>query len=150
MAKPLQEIDHKLWQAVCLKEKHAFPCVKTRVGNQPFHYQKVVILQPRMSMIHGLPVGGRDFRNSSNSFTSRWRVFSSEVEKVEVVLLLLEVSFIFFKKKQKSSHNTVCITYKAKSRWQVYWSVLENKLANQLVVKNMRRSKRSSTSNIRP
>ena len=31
--------------------------------------------------IHGLPVSGCDIRNSSNSFTLRWWVFSSEVEK---------------------------------------------------------------------
>ena len=33
--------------------------------------------------IHGFPVGGRDVRNSSNSFTLWWWVFSSEVEKLK-------------------------------------------------------------------
>ena len=33
--------------------------------------------------IHGRPVGGRDVRNSSNSFALQWRVFSSEVGKLK-------------------------------------------------------------------
>ena len=36
----------------------------------------------RLNDIQGLPVGGRDVRYSSNSFALRWRVFSSEVEKL--------------------------------------------------------------------
>ena len=37
----------------------------------------------RTTYIHGLPVGGCDVRNSSNSFALRWRVFSSEMEKLK-------------------------------------------------------------------
>ena len=37
----------------------------------------------RPNDIHGLPVGGRDVRTSSNSFALRWQVFSSEVEKLK-------------------------------------------------------------------
>ena len=60
-----------------------------------FRYNNVVILQPGMSMsilnaadarpndIHRLPASGCDVGNSSNSFTLRWRVFSSEVEKLK-------------------------------------------------------------------
>ena len=32
---------------------------------------------------HGLPVGGSEVRNSSNSFALLWRVFNSEVEKLK-------------------------------------------------------------------
>ena len=37
----------------------------------------------QLSIIHGLPVGGCGVRNSSNSFALRWRVCSSEVEKLK-------------------------------------------------------------------
>ena len=33
MAKTVRKRSYKLWQAVCLKEKRAFRCVKTRVGD---------------------------------------------------------------------------------------------------------------------
>ena len=63
----------------------------------PFYYQNVVFLQPgpstrvlnsadaRPNDINGLPVSGRDIRNgsNSNSLSIRWRVFSSEVEKLK-------------------------------------------------------------------
>ena len=70
--------------------------------------------------IHGLPVGGCDVRNSSNSFALRWRVFSSEVAKLKWFCFDLALKLALYtykkkkKKKQKSSHNTVCVTYKAK------------------------------------
>ena len=100
----------------------------------PFHYQNVVILQPGTSMsvlnaadarpndIHGLSVSGLEVRNSSNSFALRWRIFSSEVEKLKwfcfdfaskLALYTLK-SLKKLKKRTKSSHNTVCVTYKAK------------------------------------
>ena len=62
--------------------------LKSYFGN----YQNVVILQlgpstsvleARPNHIHGLPVGGRDVANSSNSFALRWWGFSSEVEKLK-------------------------------------------------------------------
>ena len=37
----------------------------------------------RPNDFHGLPVGGRNVRNSSNTFALRWWVFSSEVEKLK-------------------------------------------------------------------
>ena len=61
----------------------------------PFTTKNVVILQlgpstsvpnaadARPNDFHGLPVGGGDVRNSSNSFALRWRAFSSEVEKLK-------------------------------------------------------------------
>ena len=72
--------------------------------------------------IHGLPVGGCDVRNSSNSFALWWRVFSSEVTKLKWFCFDLALKLALYtykkkkkkKKKQKSSHNTVCVTYKAK------------------------------------
>ena len=68
-------------------------------------------------VIHGLPVGGCDVRNSSNSFALRWRVFSSEVAKLKWFCFDLALKLALYtskKKKKKSSHNTVCVTYKAK------------------------------------
>ena len=65
----------------------------------------------------GLPVGGCDVRNSSNSFALRWRVFSSEVAKLKWFCFDLALKLALNtkkKKKKKSSHNTVCVTYKAK------------------------------------
>ena len=39
----------------------------------------------RPNDVHGLPDGGcDDVRKSSNSFARRWRVFSSEVEKLKL------------------------------------------------------------------
>ena len=52
--------------------------------------------------IHGLPVGGCDVRNSSNSFALRWRVFSSEVLLDHASKLAL---YPKKKKKAKYSHN---------------------------------------------
>ena len=63
-------------------------------GEGPFRYQNVCNFTPRCAFpnasdacpndIHGLPVGGCDVRNSSNSFALRWRVFSSEVAKLKL------------------------------------------------------------------
>ena len=69
--------------------------------------------------IHGLPVGGCDVRNSSNSFVLRWRVFSSEVAKLKWFCfdLALKLALYTYKKKKKSkksSHNTVGVNCKAK------------------------------------
>ena len=50
-----------------------------------------------------------------------------------------EVSFIYLKKqKKKNSHNTVCVTYKAKLRWQVSL-VSVRKLASQERVSDEKR-----------
>ena len=68
--------------------------------------------------IHGLTVGGCDVRNSSNSFALRWLVFSSEVAKLKRFCFDLALKIALYtyikKKKQISSHNTVCVTCKAK------------------------------------
>ena len=65
----------------------AYTSLVPRLSINPFHYQSVVILQPGPSMsvldsadarpndIHGLLVGGRDVRNTSNSFALRWCFF---------------------------------------------------------------------------
>ena len=55
--------------------------------------------------IHGLPVGGCDVRNSSNSFASRWRVFSSEVAKLKWFCfdLALKLALYTYKKKKKKA-----------------------------------------------
>ena len=62
---------------------------------KPFTDKTIVILQPGPSTsilntanacpnnIHGLPVGGRDVRNSSYCFALRWWIFSSEVEALK-------------------------------------------------------------------
>ena len=80
-----------------------------------------MLLTPILYDIHGLPVGGGDVRNSSNSFSLRWCVFSSEVEKLKWFCFdfALKLALYTYKKQtnQKSSYNTVCV--KAKSRWQV-------------------------------
>ena len=53
--------------------------------------------------IHGLPVGGCDVKNSSNSFALRWRVFSSEVAKLKWFCsdLALKLALYTYKKKKK-------------------------------------------------
>ena len=71
--------------------------------------------------IHKLPAGSCDVRNSSNSFALRRRVFSSEVEKLKRFCfdLALKLALYTLKTatKNNNSHNTVCVTYKAKPRW---------------------------------
>ena len=84
----------------------------------------------RPNDIHGFPVGGRDVRNSSNSFVFRWRVFSSEVEKLKWFCFDLALKLVLYNlkkknKKKESSHNIACVTYKVKSRWLVSLAVLE-------------------------
>ena len=91
----------------------------------PFRYQDVVILHPGTSMsvskasdacpndVHGLPVGGCDVRNSSNSFALRWWVFSSEVAKLkwfcfDLALKLALYTYIKKKKAKKQSQYSVC------------------------------------------
>ena len=61
--------------------------------------------------IHGLPVGGCDVRNSSNSFALRWWVFSFDVEKLKWFCFDHALKL---KKTTKKTVNTVCVTYKAK------------------------------------
>ena len=53
--------------------------------------------------IHGLPVGGGDVRNSSNSFALRWRVFSSEVAKLKWLCFdhALKLALAIYLKKKK-------------------------------------------------
>ena len=73
--------------------------------------------------IHILPVGGRDVRNSSNSFALLWRVISSEVEKLkwfcfDVALKLAVYTYKKYKKKQ-TKKKTVTKQCVLPSRWQV-------------------------------
>ena len=49
----------------------------------------------RPNDIHGLRVGGRDVRNSSNSFALWWWVFSSEVEKLKWLCFDLALKLAF-------------------------------------------------------
>ena len=82
--------------------------------------------------IHGLPVGGCDVRNSSNSFALRWRVFSSEVEKMTLFCfdLALKLALYTYKKKKKKKKKTVttqCVLPTRPSEdGRCHWSVLEN------------------------
>ena len=56
--------------------------------------------------IHGHPVSGCDVRNSSNSFTLRWRVFSSEVAKLKWFCFNQALKLaLYTKKKARYSHN---------------------------------------------
>ena len=60
--------------------------------------------------IHGLPVSGGDVRNSSISFTLRWQVFSSEVEKLKWFCfdLALQLAVYTLKKKKKAKKQSQC------------------------------------------
>ena len=68
--------------------------------------------------IHILPVGGSDVRNSSYSFALRWRVFSSEVEKLKWFCFDVALKLAVYtykrnktnKQTKKNSHKTVCVT----------------------------------------
>ena len=87
----------------------------------PFYYQNVVILQPGPSTsvlnaadahpndIHGLPVGGGEVRNSSNSFTLRWRVFSSEVAKLKWFYFVSALKLVLYTQTKKRKIDTVTI-----------------------------------------
>ena len=78
-----------------LERKVCFSMCYNQSGRLTLSLPNVVILQPgtstnvlnaadaRPNDIHRLPVGGRDVRNSSNSFALRWRVYSSEVAKLK-------------------------------------------------------------------
>ena len=66
--------------------------------------------------IHGLPVGGCDVRNSSNSFALRWRVFSSEVAKLKWFCFDLALKLALYTKKIK-------IKIKIKPKKQSQYSV---------------------------
>ena len=60
-------------------------------------------------------------------FLALWWVFSSEVEKLKWFCFDLVFKLALYTLNEKSSHNTVCVTYKAKSRYPAcHWSVLEN------------------------
>ena len=50
----------------------------------------------RCNDIHGLLVGGRDVRNSSNSFALQWWVFSSVVEKLKWFSFNLALMFALY------------------------------------------------------
>ena len=79
--------------------------------------------------IHGLPVGGRDVTNSSNSFALRWRVFSSEVEKLKWFCfdLALKLAVHTSKKEKKKAVTIQCVLPTRPSQdGKCYWSVLEN------------------------
>ena len=83
--------------------------------------------------IHGLPVGGSDVRNSSNSFALRWRVLSSEVARLK--WFYFDVAWklgLYTLKKNKKQKKT-----KKQSQYSVlrtrpsedgkcHWPVLEN------------------------
>ena len=56
--------------------------------------------------IHGLPVGGCDVRNSSNSFALLWRDCSSEVAKMK--WFCFDHALKLALKKKKQSHYSVC------------------------------------------
>ena len=60
--------------------------------------------------IHGLPVGGHDIRNSSNSFALQCQDFSSEVGELELF------SFDLSSKLALKQSCTECGIYKTKSR----------------------------------
>ena len=81
--------------------------------------------------IQGLPVGGCDVRNSSNSFALRWRDFSSEVAKLKWFCFDLAMKLALYTyKKRKKSNKAVTIQSvlptKTSEDGKCHWSVLEN------------------------
>ena len=76
---------------------------------------------------------------SSNSFALQWRIYSSEVENLKWFCfdLALKLALYTSKKKKKQSHY-MCVSYKAKSRWQVSL-VSVRKLASQERVSDEKR-----------
>ena len=84
--------------------------------------------------IHGLPVGGCDVRNSSNSFALRWRVFSSELAKLKWFCfdLALKLALYTYKKKKKKKKSKKAVTIQCvlptrpSEDGKCHWSALEN------------------------
>ena len=63
----------------------------------------------RPNDIYGLPVGGRDVRNSSYSYALRWRVLRSEVEKLKWFSFDLDLKLALYTlKRKKESQYSVC------------------------------------------
>ena len=80
----------------------------------------------RPNDIHGLTVGGRDVRNSSNSLTLRWRVFSSDVEKLKWFSFDLALKLALTTKEKEAVTIQCVLTTKPSENGKCHWSVLEN------------------------
>ena len=86
---------------------------------------------PVLTDIHGLPVGGCDVRNTSNSFALRWRVFSAEVEKLKWFCFDLALKLALYTlKNNKNTKTAVTIQCELPTRpsedGKCHWPVLEN------------------------
>ena len=121
---------YKLWQAVCLKEKHAFPCVKTRVGDNPLlpiccnsttrniHERFQTLLTPVLTIFTDfmLVVVTSEIAQILSLYGGG--VFSSEVEQLKW--------FCFEKKKKKAVTIQCVLPTRPSQDGKCHWSVLEN------------------------